>query len=88
MPDVVKIEDRRTMDQGDDLGAGRDLGAVLKLCEDRRGRQIDLTYAGNRAMVMYHLPLNEVVLTSTTVWSVSRLRQLRLSSKTTRRATS
>jgi len=37
------------------------LGNVLKLCEDRRGQQIDLTYAGDRAMVVYHLPLNEVV---------------------------
>ncbi len=38
------------------------LGAVLKLCEDRRGSQIDLTYAGSRAMLVYRLPLNEVVL--------------------------
>ena len=38
------------------------LGAVLKLCEDRRGTQIDLTYAGTRAMLVYRLPLNEVVL--------------------------
>ena len=37
------------------------LGAVLKLCEDRRGSQIELTYAGARAMVIYKLPLNEVV---------------------------
>ncbi len=37
------------------------LGAVLKLCEDRRGRQKELTYAGSRAMVIYELPLNEVV---------------------------
>ncbi|HEY8697716.1 MAG TPA: translation elongation factor 4 [Rhizomicrobium sp.] len=37
------------------------LGAVLKLCEDRRGRQVELTYAGSRAMVVYRLPLNEVV---------------------------
>ena len=37
------------------------LGAVLKLCEDRRGRQENLTYAGNRAMLVYKLPLNEVV---------------------------
>jgi GTP-binding protein LepA len=37
------------------------LGAVLKLCEDRRGRQVELTYAGSRAMVIYSLPLNEVV---------------------------
>jgi GTP-binding protein LepA len=37
------------------------LGAVLKLCEDRRGRQKELTYAGSRAMLVYELPLNEVV---------------------------
>ncbi len=37
------------------------LGQVLKLCEERRGSQINLTYAGNRAMVQYELPLNEVV---------------------------
>jgi len=37
------------------------LGSVLKLCEDRRGRQVELTYAGSRAMVVYMLPLNEVV---------------------------
>ncbi len=37
------------------------LGGVLKLCEERRGRQKNLTYAGSRAMVVYELPLNEVV---------------------------
>lgn len=37
------------------------LGDVLKLCQDRRGLQEDLTYAGSRAMVVYDLPLNEVV---------------------------
>ncbi len=37
------------------------LGDVLKLCQDRRGIQQDLTYAGSRAMVVYELPLNEVV---------------------------
>jgi GTP-binding protein LepA len=37
------------------------LGDVLKLCQDRRGIQSDLTYAGSRAMVVYDLPLNEVV---------------------------
>ena len=37
------------------------LGGVLALCTERRGEQIDLTYAGNRAMVVYLLPLNEVV---------------------------
>ena len=37
------------------------LGPVLTLCTERRGEQIDLTYAGNRAMAVYRLPLNEVV---------------------------
>ena len=37
------------------------LGDVLKLCQDRRGIQLDLTYADSRAMVVYDLPLNEVV---------------------------
>ncbi len=37
------------------------LGAVLQLCNDRRGEQADLTYVGNRAMAVYRVPLNEVV---------------------------
>ncbi|MDF2966124.1 MAG: elongation factor 4 [Rickettsiaceae bacterium] len=37
------------------------LGSVLALCTDKRGVQIDLTYVGNRAMVVYRLPLNEIV---------------------------
>ena len=37
------------------------LGTILALCTERRGQQIDLTYAGNRAMLVYRLPLNEVV---------------------------
>ena len=37
------------------------LGSILKLCQDRRGEQVELTYAGARAMVVYLLPLNEVV---------------------------
>ena len=37
------------------------LGDVLKLCQDRRGLQLDLTYVGGRAMAVYDLPLNEVV---------------------------
>jgi GTP-binding protein LepA len=37
------------------------LGAVLKLCNDRRGEQAELTYAGSRAMVIYKIPLNEIV---------------------------
>jgi len=62
MPDVMQIEHidepwiKATILVPDDY-----LGAVLKLCEDRRGRQVELTYAGARAMVVYKLPLNEVV---------------------------
>jgi GTP-binding protein LepA len=62
MPDVVKIDHieepwiEATILVPDDY-----LGAVLKLCQDRRGRQKNLTYAGTRAMVVYDLPLNEVV---------------------------
>jgi GTP-binding protein LepA len=62
MPDVVKIAEidepwiRATILTPDDY-----LGSVLKLCQDRRGAQIDLNYVGNRAMVIYDLPLNEVV---------------------------
>ena len=37
------------------------LGAVLKLCTERRGEQAELTYIGSRAMVVYHIPLNEIV---------------------------
>ncbi|MCA0305313.1 MAG: translation elongation factor 4 [Proteobacteria bacterium] len=37
------------------------LGSVLTLCQERRGQQIELTYAGARAMAVYRLPLNEVV---------------------------
>jgi GTP-binding protein LepA len=37
------------------------LGAILTLCSERRGQQLDLTYVGNRAMAVYRLPLNEVV---------------------------
>src|SRR6201988_1712015 len=37
------------------------LGSVLKLCQDRRGSQKELTYVGSRALVKYDLPLNEVV---------------------------
>lgn len=62
MPDVVKIKEirepwiRATIMTPDDY-----LGSVLKLCQDRRGIQVELTYAGSRAMVTYDLPLNEVV---------------------------
>ena len=50
------------MDQATILVPDEYLGSVLKLCEERRGRQKDLSYAGCRALVVYELPLNEVVL--------------------------
>ncbi len=62
MPDVVKIKEirepwiRATILTPDDY-----LGSVIKLCQDRRGNQIELTYVGARAMLTYDLPLNEVV---------------------------
>lgn len=62
MPDVVKIAHikepwiKATILTPDDY-----LGAVLKLCQDRRGEQLDLSYVGKRALVVYALPLNEVV---------------------------
>jgi GTP-binding protein LepA len=61
-PDVMKIDHieepwiKATIMVPDDY-----LGQVLTLCTERRGEQIDLTYVGGRAMVVYLLPLNEVV---------------------------
>ena len=62
MPDVVKVDhvDEPWIDASI-LVPDEYLGAVLKLCEDRRGRQKNLSYAGSRAMLEYALPLNEVV---------------------------
>jgi len=62
MPDVMKIEHieepwiKATIMTPDDY-----LGGILKLCQDRRGIQTNLSYVGSRAMVEYELPLNEVV---------------------------
>ena len=62
MPDVVQIEEihepwiRATILTPDEY-----LGSVIKLCQDRRGNQKNLSYVGARAMVEYELPLNEVV---------------------------
>lgn len=62
MPDVVKIDSiAEPWITATILVPDEFLGAVLKLCEDRRGTQTNLTYAGSRAMVVYDLPLNEVV---------------------------
>ena len=62
MPDLVRIAHieepwiRATILTPDDY-----LGSILKLCQDRRGIQHDLSYVGKRAMLVYDLPLNEVV---------------------------
>ncbi len=62
MPDVVKIDHiKEPWIEATILVPDDYLGAVLKLCQDRRGRQKTLTYVGTRAMVVYELPLNEVV---------------------------
>jgi len=62
MPDVVRIDTieepwiKATIMVPDEY-----LGGLLQLCQERRGVQVDLTYAGDRAMLVYRLPLNEVV---------------------------
>jgi GTP-binding protein LepA len=62
MPDPMRIDHieepwiRATILSPDEY-----LGAILALCTERRGEQVDLTYAGSRAMAVYRLPLNEVV---------------------------
>ena len=62
MPDVVKIDHiEEPWIEATILVPDDHLGAVLKLCQDRRGRQQNLTYVGTRAMLVYDLPLNEVV---------------------------
>ncbi|HKF71515.1 MAG TPA: translation elongation factor 4 [Stellaceae bacterium] len=62
MPDPVKIDHiEEPWIKATILVPDEFLGAVLALCEERRGVQKDLTYAGSRAMVIYRLPLNEVV---------------------------
>ncbi|UTD26579.1 translation elongation factor 4 [Bradyrhizobium sp. WD16] len=62
MPDVVKIaEIQEPWIEATILTPDEYLGSVLKLCQDRRGNQKELTYVGSRAMVKYELPLNEVV---------------------------
>ncbi|WP_334146205.1 translation elongation factor 4 [Hyphomicrobium sp.] len=62
MPDQVRIDHiEEPWIEATILVPDEYLGAVLKLCQDRRGRQNQLTYVGNRAMLIYELPLNEVV---------------------------
>src|SRR3974390_2298396 len=62
MPDVVKIaEIEEPWIEATILTPDEYLGSVLKLCQDRRGSQKELTYVGSRAMGKNDLPLNEVV---------------------------
>src|SRR5437588_5519147 len=62
MPDPVKIDHiEEPWIKGTIFVPDAYLGTILALCEERRGVQQDLTYAGSRAMVVYRLPLNEVV---------------------------
>lgn len=62
MPDVVKISEiREPWIRANIMTPDEYLGAILKLCQERRGVQVDLAYVGSRAMVTYDLPLNEVV---------------------------
>jgi GTP-binding protein LepA len=62
MPDVVRIaEIEEPWIEATIMTPEEYLGSVLKLCQDRRGVQKELTYVGTRAMVKYELPLNEVV---------------------------
>ncbi len=62
MPDPNQIEEmQEPWIEATILTPDEYLGSVLKLCQDRRGEQKELTYVGNRAMVKYDLPLNEVV---------------------------
>jgi GTP-binding protein LepA len=62
MPDPMKIlEIHEPWIEATILTPDEYLGAVLKLCQDRRGVQVELTYVGSRAMAKYNLPLNEVV---------------------------
>jgi GTP-binding protein LepA len=62
LPDVMKIKFinepwiKATIFTPDEY-----LGSILTLCQERRGEQVDLSYVGTRAMLVYHLPLNEVV---------------------------
>ena len=62
MPDVMQIEEiHEPWIKATILTPDEYLGGILKLCQDRRGVQVELSYVGSRAMLVYELPLNEVV---------------------------
>ncbi len=62
MPDITKIKQmEEPWVKATILVPDEYLGAILSLCSEKRGKQIDLTYVGSRAMAVYSLPLNEIV---------------------------
>ena len=62
MPDIMAIESiQEPWIKATILTPDEYLGSIMKLCQDRRGNQRELTYVGSRAMLVYELPLNEVV---------------------------
>ena len=62
MPDIMQIDHiQEPWIKATILSPDEYLGAILKLCQDRRGVQTNLSYVGSRAMIEYELPLNEVV---------------------------
>ena len=62
MPDIMKIEEiHEPWITATIMSPDTYLGGIIKLCQDRRGVQKELTYVGSRAMIVYELPLNEVV---------------------------
>ena len=62
MPDPPRIKEiREPWIRATIISPDEHLGSIIKLCQDRRGAQVELTYVGSRAMVIYDLPLNEVV---------------------------
>jgi GTP-binding protein LepA len=62
LPDVMQIETiSEPWIKATILTPDEYLGGVIKLCQDRRGTQLELSYVGARALVVYELPLNEVV---------------------------
>ncbi len=62
MPDITKIKQmEEPWVKATILVPDEYLGAILSLCSEKRGKQIDLTYVGTRAMAVYSLPLNEIV---------------------------
>tara|TARA_R110002167_G_scaffold145071_1_gene335935 strand:- start:2521 stop:4329 length:1809 start_codon:yes stop_codon:yes gene_type:complete len=62
LPDVMQIESiSEPWIKATILTPDEYLGGVIKLCQDRRGQQVELSYVGARALVIYELPLNEVV---------------------------